>query len=107
MTDFQELNRITLTLLQATGLLMPVAFLTFRYYLRHESDKLSEKGMDYFAKIFMSMITALTTTGFLSTIGLFNFWLKQTLITLSVLSLSLFFLSYGWFLYKLATWPVD
>ena len=106
MPAFVESNRITLTLLQVTGLLMPVAFLTFRYYLQHETGQLSQDGMDYFAKLFVFMISTLVCTGFLSTIGLFNFKFKQILISLSVLSLALFFLLYGWFLYRLATWSV-
>ena len=100
MTSTAELNDIALTLLQVTGLLLPVVFLTANF-VKNEGvfNEISDKRKNKLSKLFIYMILSLSVTGFLATLGILNWSIKESLLVISVLSLTSFFLMYGVFIY--------
>ncbi|WP_136601728.1 hypothetical protein [Salinigranum halophilum] len=103
MADYSGIDDIALTLIQSTGLLLPVVFLTFRFYLNDVGSSATERELERSAKKFVYMISALTITGFFGTISVFNFSFKPIVALISVSSLAAFFLLYGWFIYSIVT----
>jgi hypothetical protein len=103
MADYSEIDTIALTLVQATALLLPVVFLTFRFYLNDAEGNTPAKEIEDSAKRLVLMIFLLTATGFLATIAILDFSLKSTFAFFAVLTLAAFFLLYGWFFYKIVT----
>ncbi|WP_141212901.1 MULTISPECIES: hypothetical protein [unclassified Halorubrum] len=103
MADYSEVDAVALTLVQATALLLPVVFLSFRFYLDDAEGNTPAKEIEESAKRLVLMIFLLTATGFLSTIAILDFSLKPTFAFFAVLTLATFFLLYGWFFYKIAT----
>lgn len=103
MSDYSEVDTIALTLIQATALLLPVVFLSFRFYLDDAEGEAPAKEIEESAKRLVLMIFLLTATGFLSTVAVLDFSLKPTIAFFAVLSLAGFFLVYGWFFYKIIT----
>ena len=104
MTSTAELNDIALTLLQVTGLLLPVVFLTANF-VKNEGvfNEISDKRKNKLSKLFIYMILSLSVTGFLATLGILNWSIKESLLFISVLSLASFFLMYGVFIYCITT----
>jgi len=90
---------ISLTLIQATGLLLPVVFLTLRFYLEDARGRAPESQIDKTSKRFVLMIFTLTISGFCATVALFESGFKTFLGIIAVLGLAVFFLLYGWTLY--------
>jgi hypothetical protein len=101
MTSVAELNDIALTLLQATGLLLPVVFLTINFVKNEGFGDLPEYIQERIAILFLLMIGALTATGFLATIGVFESPAKSLVLFIAVCSLAIFFVLYGFFIYYL------
>jgi len=101
--NYPEIDQVVLTLIQATGLLLPVVFLTFRFYLNEIEGSGPEEQVEKSTKRFIYMIIALTVTGFLATLGIFDWGLKPLLASIVVLSLAIFFALYGWFIYGIVT----
>ena len=100
MTSIAELNDIALTLLQVTGLLLPVVFLTANFVKKEGIfDKISDKKQNKLSKLFIYMILSLSVTGFLATLGILRGSIKESLLFISVLFLASFFLMYGIFIY--------
>lgn len=104
MSDFQELDEIALTLIQSVGLLLPVVFLTFRFYLKGADESISQGKLLRRIRLLITMIVTLTVSGFFATIGLFDISLKPIFTLIAVLSLALFFLLYGAFIYRITKW---
>ena len=104
MADFQELDKIVLTLLQVTGLLLPVVFLTFRFYLRGADESIPERKLHRRLRLVVAMIITLTVTGFCASIGLLDLSFKPYLTLIAVGALALFFIFYGVFIYKIIRW---
>lgn len=99
LPNYPEIDRVVLTLIQATGLLLPVVFLTFRFYLNEVGGSSPEEQVKKSTKRFVFMIAALTVTGFFATLGVFDWVLKPWLALIAVSSLAVFFALYGWFIY--------
>lgn len=104
MATPQELDNISLTLIQAAGLLLPVVFLTFRFYLKGADRDISRRTLMARFRVFTVMIIFLTVTGMFASIGLFDYSVKAIFVEISVLSLAFFFASYGYFIYKITKW---
>ena len=104
MADFHELDKVVLALIQVTGLLLPVVFLTFRFYLRGADEDISERKLHRRLRLVVAMIIALTGTGLFATIGLLDLNIKPLLTLIAVFGLSLFFIFYGIFIYKIIRW---
>lgn len=102
MTSTAELNDIALTLLQVTGLLLPVVFLTANF-VKNEGvlNDISDERQNKLAKLFIYMVLSLSLTGLLATLGILKWSLKESLLLASVLFLASFFLMYGIFIYRL------
>lgn len=98
MPNYPEIDRVVLTLIQATALLLPVVFLTFRFYEDAQTNY-SESEKTAAAKKFVYMITTLTVAGFFVTIGVLDLALKPTFAFIATMSLATFFVIYGWFIY--------
>jgi len=101
MTSFAELNDIALTLLQVTGLLLPVVFLTVSFVKKEGLNQFSEGIQQNMRFVLISMISLLAITGFFATFGILRTSVKDLFIFISVLSLAAFFLLYGAFTYLL------
>lgn len=104
MSDLQELDRIILTLIQSVALLLPVVFLTFRFYLELADESISENKLFRRIRLLIIMIVALTASGLFATIGLFDIGLKPLFTRIAVLTLAIFFLIYGLFIFKITKW---
>ncbi|WP_435180922.1 hypothetical protein [Halorussus sp. AFM4] len=104
MADFQELDQIVLALLQVTGLLLPVVFLTFKFYLRGAENSIPERKLHRRLRLVVAMIIALTVTGFCASVGLLDMSLKPHLTLIAVISLASFFILYGVFIYRIIKW---
>lgn len=103
MADYAEIDTIALTLVQATALLLPVVFLSFRFYLDDAEDNTPVEELEESASRVVVMIFLLTATGLFSTIAILDFSLKPTFAFLGVSTLAVFFLMYGYFFYKIVT----
>ncbi len=103
MTDHGNLDTIALTILQVCGLLFPVILITMKYYFNNESQNASEKMDDKAGKSFIAMITFIVLSGLLSTIGILDIQLKQAILFGSIITLTAFWITYGLFIYSLAT----
>ena len=102
MPNYPEIDRVVLTLIQATALLLPVVFLTFRFY-DDAKPEASEVEVESAGKKFVYMIAALTVTGFFASVGILDFSLKPMFAFIATMSLAAFFLLYGWFILDLVT----
>jgi len=100
MTSIAELNDIALTLLQVTGLLLPVVFLTANF-VKNEGvfNEISDERQNKLSKLFIYMVLSLSVTGLLATLGILRWSIKESLLFISVLFLASFFLMYGVFIY--------
>ena len=104
MNDFRELDGIVLTLIQSVGLLLPVVFLTFRYYLEGADESISQNKLLRRLRLVITMVVLLTICGLFATIGLFDSSWKTVFTKIAVLALAFFFTIYGIFIYKITRW---
>lgn len=95
MANFPELDRVSLTLLQVTGLLFPVIFLTMSFLKREGYDEQPSQIQNKIANSFIVMVFALTSTGFTATLGILDTAIKDWILFFSVVSLLMFFMLYG------------
>jgi len=103
MSDYPEIDKVVLTLIQATGLLLPVIFLTVRFYVNNTTEEALTEEIDRAKWIFKLMVACLTVTGFFATFGIFDSPLKIAAAVIAVSSLAIFFLLYGWFMYHISS----
>lgn len=106
MTSHTYLNEIVLTLIQATGLLLPVVLVTFRFYVNNKSSSVEAENIRNVGKVIGLMILLLSVTGFSATLGVLDLPIKRLLAFISTLSLAAFFAIYGWFIYRAINWDI-
>jgi hypothetical protein len=97
MTSYSELNDIALVMLQVTALLLPAVFLTMNFVKEDGLDSLRDSEIETIGNLLIIMIFSLTVTGFTASIGVLDTQLKDIILFVSVISLALFFVAYGWF----------
>lgn len=97
----EHLNNIASTLIQSTGLLLPVVILTFRFYTQYGDPNISETRLTNRARQIGIIILLLAITGVCSTLGLLRTSLKSPLLFGAVLSLAVFFVLYARFIYDI------
>ncbi len=102
MTSYSELNDIALVMLQVTGLLLPVVFLTVNFAKKEAWGRLAERERELVAKLLLVMISSLTITGLMGAIGVLELPIKTLVLVISVCSLALFFVFYGYFIYVIS-----
>ena len=103
-SNFEELDRIVLTLIQSIALLLPVVFLTFRHYLKGADRDIPQSKLLRRLRLVIAMVSLLTVSGFFATLGLLDISFKPVFTLIAVLSLAFFFLIYGLFIYKITKW---
>lgn len=97
----EHLNSIASTLIQSTGLLLPVAFLTFRFYTDYGDPNISERRLTKIGRQFGFMVLLLAITGAFATLGLLRTPMKDYLLFLAVVTLAIYFLIYARFIYSI------
>ena len=108
MSEATDLNSIALTIIQAVGLLLPVVLLSLSFVDRDftpEEEWIIEKIEKPLVLMVYTMLSTLTFSGLLATIGILETGIRSVLIFLSILSLSIFFLSYGLFFFLVLYYP--
>ena len=101
MTSFTELNDIALTLLQVTGLLLPVVFLTANFVKNEGLGQFPDGVQRKMGHILVLMVFTLAITGFFATVGILRSPMKSMVLFISVCLLAIFFILYGLFIYFL------
>ncbi len=97
MSELSALREIGLVLLQVTGLMLPVVFLTAQF-IERESESLSDATKEKMSTVLLYMIGSLTATGALSSIGLLETGIRDVFVFFGVLFLTAFFILYGTFI---------
>ena len=95
MTEASDIDSIVLTIIQAVGLLLPVVLFTVNY-ISPPDDR--EWTIQWGLWLTATMILSLTLSGFLATIGVLKLGFRRWLGFFAVLSLAVFFLTYGIFI---------